>query len=82
MNTALFIHSQLVATKFFVPTSPHALISRPRLTSLLQQSLKYPLTLISAPAGFGKTTLLSTWSTIAATEQSPRGLGIPRRGGQ
>jgi LuxR family maltose regulon positive regulatory protein len=37
------------------------MISRPRLIALLQASLKYPLTLISAPAGFGKTTALSVW---------------------
>jgi len=57
----MLIHSQLVATKFFVPVVSGTLIPRPRLTALLQESLKYPVTLISAPAGFGKTTLLSTW---------------------
>jgi len=57
----MLIHSQLVATKFFVPVASGTLILRPRLTALLQESLKYPVTLISAPAGFGKTTLLSTW---------------------
>ena len=62
MNPSISIETQLLATKFFIPTSAHNLISRPRLTSLLQQSLKYPLTLISAPAGFGKTCLLSAWS--------------------
>lgn len=51
----------LVVTKFFVPIASHTLIARPRLTALLEESLKYPLTLVSAPAGFGKTTLLSAW---------------------
>lgn len=51
----------LLATKFYVPTAPGPLVSRSRLTSLLNESLKYPLVLISAPAGFGKTTLLSSW---------------------
>ncbi|HEX3641293.1 MAG TPA: hypothetical protein VHV10_08385, partial [Ktedonobacteraceae bacterium] len=32
------------------------------LTSSLSECFKYPLTLISAPAGFGKTTLLSSWT--------------------
>jgi LuxR family transcriptional regulator, maltose regulon positive regulatory protein len=41
--------------------SSHALIPRPRLIELLNMSLECPLTLVSAPAGFGKTTLLSTW---------------------
>ena len=52
---------QLVATKFLVPVASHPLISRPRLNALLEASLKYPLTLISAPPGFGKTTLLASW---------------------
>ena len=54
-------HDQLLATKFFIPSSSHALIPRPRLIELLNMSLECPLTLVSAPAGFGKTTLLSTW---------------------
>jgi len=52
---------QLLATKFFVPSSPHVLISRPRLSTLLDGGLQRPLTVVSAPAGFGKTTLLSAW---------------------
>jgi LuxR family maltose regulon positive regulatory protein len=62
MNTSILIQTQLLATKFFVPVASGALISRPRLTSLLAASLKYSLTLVSAPAGFGKTMLLSTWA--------------------
>jgi len=61
MNAPKLLESQLLATKFFVPITSGTLISRPRLTALLQESLKQPLTLISAPAGFGKTTLLSAW---------------------
>src|SRR3954452_662846 len=61
MSISLVIQSQLLATKFFVPTSSGTLISRPRLTALLEESLKYPLTLVSTPAGFGKTMLLSAW---------------------
>jgi len=53
--------TQLLATKFFVPVAPGPLICRPRLTALLDKSLKYPFTLVSAPAGFGKTTLLASW---------------------
>ena len=52
---------QYLATKFFVPTTPHALVRRPRLFSLLEEGRKRPLTLVSAPAGFGKTTLLAAW---------------------
>src|SRR5690554_6526969 len=36
-------------------------INRPRLLELLQEGLQYKLTLINAPAGFGKTTLIAEW---------------------
>ena len=53
--------NQYLATKFFVPVAPHVLIARPRLFSQLEEGRLRPLTLVSAPAGFGKTTLLSAW---------------------
>ena len=62
MNTSNFFENQLLATKFFVPTPSGTLISRPCLMALLHQSLERSLTLVSAPAGFGKTTLLATWA--------------------
>jgi len=62
MNPSMPLENQLLATKFYVPMASGTLISRPRLTTLLNESLQYPLTLVSAAAGFGKTTLLSTWS--------------------
>jgi LuxR family maltose regulon positive regulatory protein len=37
------------------------LVLRPRLTGRLNEGMRRKLTLISAPAGFGKTTLLSEW---------------------
>src|SRR3954454_24715481 len=61
MNPSMVIQNQLLATKFFVPVASHPLIHRTHLGSLLQEGLKHPLTLISAPAGFGKTMLLSDW---------------------
>ncbi len=69
MKPTLIIQSQLLATKFYVPISPGTLIRRPRLSALLDECLKYPLTLVSAPTGFGKTTLLSTWTqSLPATQ--------------
>lgn len=56
MDKAMLFHDQLLATKFFVPSSSHPLIARPHLTRLLNQSLRRKLTLISAPAGFGNDT--------------------------
>src|SRR5260370_17579309 len=61
MNKSMVIQSQLLANKFFMPVASHPLISRPRLTALLDESLKYPLMLISGRAGFGKAMLLSAW---------------------
>src|SRR5260370_30365313 len=69
-NTPIFLENQLLVTKFFVPSASGSLICRARLTALLDKSLKYPLTLVSAPAGFGKTTLLSTWRQSVPTSTS------------
>ncbi|MDH4187828.1 MAG: hypothetical protein OEV08_12615, partial [Nitrospira sp.] len=52
---------QLLTTKFFIPKTRPDLVSRPRLIERLNEGLHRKLTLISAPAGFGKTTLLSEW---------------------
>jgi len=61
MTESTLVPDQLLATKFFVPHAPPALIARPRLTALLNDSLQRKLTLVSAPAGFGKTTLVADW---------------------
>jgi LuxR family maltose regulon positive regulatory protein len=50
-----------LATKLYVPQPPLQLVHRPHLVERLQQAVERPLTLIAAPAGFGKTTLLSSW---------------------
>lgn len=51
----------LLTTKLYVPPVPPELVPRPRLIERLNTGLHRKLTLISAPAGFGKTTLLSQW---------------------
>jgi ubiquinone/menaquinone biosynthesis C-methylase UbiE len=51
----------LLATKPYVPRARPNLVPRPRLIARLNDGLRHPLTLVSAPAGFGKTTLLSEW---------------------
>lgn len=53
----------LVATKLYIPPTRPQLVSRPRLIERLNEGLHHKLTLISAPAGFGKTTLLNEWIT-------------------
>lgn len=50
----------LLSSKFQVPL-PRDLVERPRLTERLEQNTGLKLTLVSAPAGFGKTSLISIW---------------------
>jgi LuxR family maltose regulon positive regulatory protein len=51
----------LLRTKLYLPSGRPHLVARPRLIARLNEGLTRPLTLLSAPAGFGKTTLLSEW---------------------
>ncbi len=51
----------LLKTKLYIPPVRSDLLERPRLVSRLNSGLERKLTLISAPAGFGKTTLLTRW---------------------
>lgn len=53
--------TELVRTKLYIPPVRGELVSHPRLVERLNAGLHRKLTLISAPAGFGKTTLLSQW---------------------
>jgi len=53
----------LLQTKLYIPSPRPQLVPRPAVTAKLQQSAACPLTLIAAPAGFGKTTLVSEWIT-------------------
>jgi LuxR family maltose regulon positive regulatory protein len=57
----------LLATKLHVPRPRTNLVPRARLVRRLQQSLARSLTLVSAPAGFGKTTLLAQWCAQSGT---------------
>ncbi|MBO0782949.1 MAG: LuxR family transcriptional regulator, partial [Ktedonobacteraceae bacterium] len=56
----------LLVTKFTVPPVRSMLLQRTHLLTVLNQSRSFPLTLLSAPAGFGKTTLLSAWASQSA----------------
>jgi ATP/maltotriose-dependent transcriptional regulator MalT len=51
----------ILATKLYLPRLRPNVVSRPRLLERLNEGLHRKLTLISAPAGFGKTTLVSEW---------------------
>jgi LuxR family transcriptional regulator, maltose regulon positive regulatory protein len=51
----------ILTTKLYIPPPQPKVVLRPRLIERLNEALHRKLTLISAPAGFGKTTLLSEW---------------------
>src|SRR2546430_2161832 len=51
----------LLSTKLHRPLPRAHLVRRPQLAERLTQGVMGPLTLVSAPAGFGKTTLLAQW---------------------
>jgi LuxR family maltose regulon positive regulatory protein len=51
----------LLEMKLYVPKTRRGLVPRPRLSERLDRGIASKLTLVSAPAGFGKTTLLTEW---------------------
>jgi LuxR family maltose regulon positive regulatory protein len=55
------VPTPLLATKLNVPPRRRAVVARPRLDERLNEGLRRRLTLVSAPAGFGKTTLIAEW---------------------
>jgi LuxR family maltose regulon positive regulatory protein len=55
-----------MVTKLFVPPLRAVMVSRDRLLRQLDASSECDLTLLCAPAGFGKTTLLSAWAAASA----------------
>jgi len=69
--------ASLLSTKLFIPPPRANAIARPRLTERLNEGLSAGcmLILISAPAGFGKTTLVSEWITALTPSPLPLGEG-------
>src|SRR3954462_12599816 len=65
----------LLTTKLHVPRRRRGLVARPRLNERLSRGDEAALTLVSAPAGFGKTTVLTEW-LAAAPGGAPSGGGL------
>jgi LuxR family transcriptional regulator, maltose regulon positive regulatory protein len=61
--------SPLLETKLYVPRRRGGLVPRPRLGERLSRGAEAKLTLVSAPAGFGKTTLLAEWLAASPVER-------------
>jgi LuxR family transcriptional regulator, maltose regulon positive regulatory protein len=61
----------ILATKLFIPPPLRKIVIRPGLRERLDESLHSKLALISAPAGFGKTTLVSEWAHALSAATPP-----------
>ncbi len=62
--------NELLSTKLVAPRPHRGLVSREALLARLDEGVEYRVTLISAPAGFGKTTLLSEWVAARSKGQN------------
>jgi LuxR family transcriptional regulator, maltose regulon positive regulatory protein len=60
------VADSVIPTKFYLPTSRHPVVPRPRLEEQLSRALGVPLTVVGAPAGWGKSTLVADWLRRAA----------------
>ena len=58
----------LLETKVHVPRRRRGLVARPRLLERLNRGTEAALTLVSAPTGFGKTTVLTEWLSSVSAE--------------
>ena len=67
----------LLATKLYMPPLRPDLVPRPRLVERLDAGLHRKLTLVSAPAGSGKTTLVSAWLSSSAARRDGAPLERP-----
>ncbi len=65
----LWTPTALLETKFYVPQPRRGQVPRPRLSERLDRGAASKLMLVSAPAGFGKTTLITEW--LAAGPAAP-----------
>jgi LuxR family maltose regulon positive regulatory protein len=73
LATVALVTTPLLTTKLYLPPLRQEMVSRPRLIERLNAGLVCKLTLISAPAGFGKTTLLSEWISTLEPLDEERG---------
>ncbi len=70
-NKSTLLEEQVLTTKLHMPPLSPYLVPRPRLLTSLTEGVQRKLTLISAPAGSGKTMLLSSWLNSPAGREIP-----------
>jgi LuxR family maltose regulon positive regulatory protein len=58
---------EIIHTKLHRPVVTHTLVTRKYLLDRLNKHLNRPLSLVCAPAGYGKSTLVSSWLLTAFT---------------
>ncbi len=66
MYNQINMPSSILATKIYIPPPRPKVVLRPRLIERLNEGMYRKLILISAPAGFGKTVLISEWAACHA----------------
>src|SRR5919202_3621694 len=77
LHWCVTVDGPLLETKLYVPRRRGGLVPRPRLSERLHGGAEAKLLLVSAPAGFGKTTLLAEWLAAApAAERSAAWLSL------
>src|SRR5215212_11566707 len=70
------VQSSALATKIQIPPQTHRVVRRARLVDALEQGIPdHKLVLISAPAGYGKTTLLAQWAHTSSLRVAWLSLG-------
>ncbi|MGC4748453.1 LuxR C-terminal-related transcriptional regulator [Micromonospora sp. DT201] len=75
------VESPLLASRLTPAVPPEPVVARPRLLRWLDEAGAGPVTLVAAPAGWGKTTLLATWVRLAGgSPEAEQGAVVPDSG--
>ena len=76
------VASPLLETKLYIPPQRRGVVPRARLIERLNRGAEAKLTLVSAPAGFGKTTLLAEWLAAKSTDRPAAWLSLDQSDNQ
>jgi len=65
IDNSLYMNTTLLRTKLYIPRPARTVVARQPLVARLNDGLERDLTLVVAPVGYGKTTLLAMWAAQA-----------------